>query len=592
MSYAHVMDSPCFLFAACMWRRYFGGDDTTGDGGTPPGGPDARVTPLPDAQPVFRGCSDDLHDILDGNGQVVSSCPLDQGCSVGECLPACEAAANSDGNVGCDFFVTTPHFYTGIAPPCFAAFVTNNWGSPAGITVSRDGQSFSAAAIGRIADGVTSESMWAPVPASGLPENEVAVLFLSQDPSSQNGSTPLTCPVPPAISVAGGTAAGFGNDNPIASTGKAWRIRTDVPVSMYDILPYGGAASFLPSAQLVMPISALGDNFIVSVPKTSGTGVPWLQVMATEDNTTLTIVPSVGFPGGGGVTAAPAGVAATFTLNAGDYHQWQFGINALPSGSVISSDKPVATIGGDSYICYSSLTSSGGGCDSAHQIIPPISAMGMEYVAAPYRSRSTAPESIFYRITGVVDGTTLTYSPAVVGAPITLESGQIVDFESTLAFTATTQDIDHPIHLAQMMSGTNVNTPILVNMGDEEYVNVLPPAQFLRKYVFFTDPSYPNTSLALTRIANEQGEFADVSVGCLGVVGGWTAADGAGKYEVTTVDLVINGTGQASCVNGSQSAESTQPFGVTVWGLATYASYAYPAGGNAATINEVIIEID
>jgi hypothetical protein len=324
---------------------------------------DAR--PFADAAPNQLGCSEDLHEVLDANGNVLETCPLDQGCSVGECVPACEAAAESGGNVGCDFYVSTPHFLTQIAPPCFAAFVTNNWGSPTNISISRDGQNYSASEFGRISDGTLPESQWAPVPATGLPADDVAVLFLSQDPSSVNG-TPLTCPVAPAISVAGGTAAGVGNGNVNSTTGIAWHIQTDVPVSLYDILPYGGAASFLPSAQLVMPESALGDNFVVSLPKTSGAGAPWLQVLATEDNTAISVLPNIDFPAGAVLAAAP-GVTSTFTVNAGEYIQWQFATNSNASGSILSSDKPIAVVGGDTLICYSSLTSTGGGCDSAHQ---------------------------------------------------------------------------------------------------------------------------------------------------------------------------------------------------------------------------------
>tara|TARA_R110002096_G_scaffold44524_2_gene119695 strand:- start:3950 stop:5626 length:1677 start_codon:yes stop_codon:yes gene_type:complete len=544
-----------------------------------------------DAAPNQLGCSEDLHEILDADGNVLETCPLDEGCSEGACIPACEAAAKSGGNVGCDFYVSTPHFYTGIAPPCFATFVTNNWGSATNIAINRDGQDYSATDFGRISDGTLAESQWEPVPATGLPADDVAVLFLSHDPSSSNGGTPLTCPITPAISASGGTAAGFGNDNATSTTGIAWHIQTDVPVSLYDILPYGGAASFLPSAQLVMPETALGDNFVVSLPKTSGNGTPWLQVLATEDNTSISISPNIDFPAGA-VPAAASGVTSVFTANAGEYIQWQFGINGNASGSIVSSDQPIAVIGGDSYICYSSQTSTGGGCDSAHQVIPPVSAMGMEYVAAPHKSRSAGPESIPYRLTGVVDGTTLTYDPAVPGAPATIGRGEVVDFESTLAFAVTTQDADHPIHLAQMMAGALVNNPILANQGDEEFVNVLPPAQFLRRYVFFTDPSYPYTSLALTRVANANGEFSDVTIGCIGTVTGWVAADAAGKFEVATVDLVVNGVGEVDCENGSQTAFSDQPFGITVWGLASFASYAYPAGGNARTINDVIIIID
>src|SRR4051812_37870204 len=72
-------------------------------------------------------CSSDLHDVLDANGNVVATCPPEQGCAEGGCVDACAAAAASQGSVGCDFTVATPSFYATIAPPCFAVFLANNW---------------------------------------------------------------------------------------------------------------------------------------------------------------------------------------------------------------------------------------------------------------------------------------------------------------------------------------------------------------------------------------------------------------------------------------------------------------------------------
>ena len=47
-----------------------------------------------------------------------------------------------------------------------------------------------------------------------------------------------------------------------------------------------------------------------------------------------------------------------------------------------------------------------------HQQIPPVKALGHEYVAVRYRNRlSTLDEAPPWRIVGAVDGTTLTYDP-------------------------------------------------------------------------------------------------------------------------------------------------------------------------------------
>jgi hypothetical protein len=143
--------------------------------------------------------------------------------------------------------------------------------------------------------------------------------------------------------------------------------------------------------------------------------------------------------------------------------------------------------------------------------------------------------------------------------------------------------------------------------GDAEFVNVIPPGEFLDKYVFFTDPTYPETDLVLVRVKGPQG-FADVKLDCLGTVSGWQALGTSGKYQYTRVDLVTgNFAPQGNCNNGRHEIESTYAFGLTVWGWGSavtggssgplplpgfysqYVSYAYPAGAGVQPINTVVV---
>jgi hypothetical protein len=45
-----------------------------------------------------------------------------------------------------------------------------------------------------------------------------------------------------------------------------------------------------------------------------------------------------------------------------------------------------------------------------------------------------------------------------------------------------------------------------------------------------------------------------------------------------------------ACGNGRHVATSKAPFGLVVYGLDTYSSYGYPAGGNAAVLSGVIVQ--
>jgi hypothetical protein len=206
------------------------------------------------------------------------------------------------------------------------------------------------------------------------------------------------------------------------------------------------------------------------------------------------------------------------------------------------------------------------------------------------------PENIHYRIVAALDGTTLKFDPDIMGAPATVGQ-KPADFQATGPFRVTSQDAGHPFSIAQIMDTCNIpggtregaTAPDFPpNLGDEEFVVLLPPQQFLSNYVFFTDPTYATTNLVLTRVKTASG-FSDVKVDCLGAIGGWKQADSTGQYEVTSVDLVRADKGNMGCENGRHTAKSNGPFGIVVWGLDSYSSYAYPAGGFAAPITNVVV---
>jgi hypothetical protein len=87
-------------------------------------------------------------------------------------------------------------------------------------------------------------------------------------------------------------------------------------------------------------------------------------------------------------------------------------------------------------------------------------------------------------------------------------------------------------------------------------------------------------------------KFADVTLGCGGILTGW---EKIGAYEYARVDLVTKDfMGVNGCTNGRQEMSSDLPFGVTVWGWGNTqqtkrVSYAYPAGAGFQPINEVFV---
>lgn len=576
------------------------GGDTASSSGQGGGGDGGGFIGVGGGTPVGN-CSADLQNVVDANGNVIVKCPPDQGCSGGVCVPACQAAAASKGSIGCEFWAPDPPFYRNgegstYDGTCYAVFLANTWGRPANITVSLAGQTFDVTQFGRIPKGIDPNTTYDPIPATGLPPNEVAVLFLSHLPSAVHDlGTPLTCPVTPAVVK---DAAVFGS-----GTGNAFRVISDTPVTTYDILPYGGAKSYLPSASLLFPSTSWGTNYVAAAPHAEGFGKLWTLLVGTVDGTQVTIAPSQTLPGGGSLPSAPAGQATTVTVNAGEILQW---IGADPTGTVFGATNPIGLFSGSTELAVSTATSpGGGGHDSAHQQIPHVNALGSEYVGASVvtRTKSLAPENVLYRVVGVVDGTSLTWDPAPpAGAPVSLERGQVAEFDTTDFFTVRSQDDSHPFAMTQYLPGAPIGQsrpgcgPIPpfpglneCSLGDEDWVNLVAPKQFLQRYVFFTDPTYATTNLVITRVRGANG-FSDVNIACLGApVTGWQPVGSEGKFEVAHVDLVRGQIPVGQCGTSRHEASSEGTFGVVVWGTDWFASYGYPAGGNIGAINQVSV---
>jgi hypothetical protein len=533
--------------------------------------------------------------VLDADGSVIATCPPDQGCAGGVCVPACDAASASRGTVACEFVVSSPPSYPGARPPCLAAFVANTWPTPARLTVTRGGVTLDVTGFGRIVDNTRASAVdWAPVPPTGVPAGAVAVLFLSSDPAAilpENG-VDISCPITPAIDAS--------TVIPGSGRGPAFRIGASVPVRAYDILPYGGARSHFPSATLLLPTSTWGSGYVLLAPPL-GTHTPpgplFVHLVAGAAPVTATLRPTVDLPAGVDAPAIAAGATGAVTLAPYQVVQWEVGA-ADPSGTLVAADGPIGVVTGSRFLRLQPTPAPGG--DAAHQSQLPIDALGSTQVAAPFATRRAdlASEDVPYRLVGAVDGTALRFDPPLAGAPATLGRGEVVTLSSRTPFVVTSQDAMHPFAMAQLMTTANLiggSRPGAIapgfgpQLGDEEFVMLFPPAQFLSSYVFFTDPTYPTTSLVVVRVADATGGFAPVTIDCLGEVAGFSPVGSAGEFEMATVDLMRAGlgAGMPACTNGRHLATSTGSFGVVVWGLDSYSSYAYPGGGNARVLAEL-----
>src|SRR5207237_247976 len=108
--------------------------------------------------------------------------------------------------------------------------------------------------------------------------------------------------------------------------GTTFHVETDQPVTAYDIMPFGGAKGFAPSANLLLPTSAWGTNYVAVQPPyvprnpTDGpTDSGWIAVAAKEDWTKVDVLaPNADLGSEKPQDAVPQNVKHTVVLSAGE----------------------------------------------------------------------------------------------------------------------------------------------------------------------------------------------------------------------------------------------------------------------------------
>jgi hypothetical protein len=509
---------------------------------------------------------------------------------------ACELAKVKGSTQGCEFYSVTPPGWEAVNGSCYAAVLVNTGTTPLSITVEYDATSLNVAAMARIPKGTGASMTYEPLPNGTLPAGALGMLFLARY-EDDNFYDDVDCP--------SGVVPGIALDPAVKDTGRgrAFHIKTSAPVAAYDIFPYGAVIGQIESATLLVPVAAWGKNYIAADPYQpepdfeSDDCSPFLQLVAAEDNTTVTIRPTSEISAGPGVSAAMPGQPQAYQLAKGEVLQFlRWGAKGRLAGSPILADKPISVWGG----APGRYSAHGPGilnqCPSSHQQFIPVNALGSEYVAVRHRDRyPQVEETVPWTIIGAVDNTELTYDPAPPqGAPTHLMSGQEAIFKTKEAFSVRSSDAEHPFYVAGHMTPFHNITqePKPKDAGEPEFVNLIAPAQWQTSYKFLTDPTYRNAHLIFVRKQDSAGNFKEVALECLGNVSGWQPVGNAGKYEFARVDIMTNGAPNGSCGNGAQSATSEAPFTITVWGWDNEVSYAYPAGGGVRPINTAVAEPD
>ncbi len=576
---------------------------------TPQFEPDAGAAAPPQECGMLR-CSRDLKSVLrvcEGKEEVIERCSEGLGCGDGRCVDACTSAELSKGSTGCSFWAIPPEETFRGSGSCFVATVTNTWDKAIAISAEHGDAALdiskSTYTAERVGDRVVYTRLEGPLPPGG-----VALVFLSEGDPRGAPEDFISCPteVVPALRA-----------NPLregTTIERAFHLKTDAPVSAYSIYPYGGARSMIPAATLLLPVSSWGTNYVAitagTLPMAGGNypisqpAATTLQIIADEDDTEVRIRPTADIDDGDGVPGTAQGFPRAWKLSRGQV--LQFVQMRELTGSALESNKRVGVFGGtECTFIPSSYTA----CDVLQQQIPALSQWGSEYALVPYPTRIPSAggaeilERVPWRLVGAVDGTRLTYDPArPLGAPETLAAGESITFLTQDFVVVKSQDAEHPFYAGLYMTGAAFNgivktgsgTTQTDTLGDPDYVNVVPTDQFLDRYVFFADYTYPETGLTIVRRKTQDG-FRPVELDCAGEVAGFRPLGASGEYEFAWLTLTSAGIGKTfakgTCNYGRHEAHSDGPFSITVWGTGQYASYGFAGGMGSRPLNPARVPV-
>ena len=557
------------------------GDDRGGFREEPKGGFDVVSDAGADAEVCLSQCSLDGRAVVNScTGEVYEACADDKACGGAKCLEPCEAAGADRSSDGCEFYFAAPRFEGWPLQSCHAVFVTNSSNQPATLSLEFRGRTLdlSRAAYRAVPNSTDLELLQGPIAAG-----ESAIVFVSDRDQTKSRTIQekvdyISCPKPvtPAIEEDFQT---FGSN-----IGPAFHLTSNVPVGLTSVFPYGGAASYTPSATLVFPVSAWAKEHVLVSGWDKGSGKPTNQIYASEDDTEVTILGKVAIVNGNGFQGAAAGMPTTIKLAKGEFAQIMQSQEL--TGSFVSSNKPTITLGGNS--CAVIPDRNTGACDTLAQQIPPYEQWGSEYVGVAYRPRlASGDEPVWYRMVGGRDGTTLDYDPVKpAGAPLTLAAGELVLFRARASepFVVRSISADHPFYLGMHMTGGSggPEDPDFGGMGDPDFVNIVPAGQYMSSYSFYADTSYAENSLVIVR-KRTHGEFKDVWLECAGDLPDFIPIGTRGEYEYRRVDLSRSFKpgdkfGDKQCITGLQRMRSEGAFSATIWGWGLFASYGYPGG--------------
>jgi hypothetical protein len=331
-------------------------------------------------------------------------------CNLGNCVPACSRDPKARTNAGCEYWAVDLDNNGPAVDAQFAVIVSNLGAIPAFVTV------------------------WRRDDADAAPEQ---VLQREIGPSS------LEVLALPARNM---SSAG--------THWAAWRVTSTAPVVAYQFNPLENVSVYSNDATLLLPVDTFATEFIVLSRMQTANGSsrdapPFrgaFDVVAAGSATTVTVTPTVRTQAGGGMPAMTPNRPYTFTLEPFQVLNIKSDfVEGDLTGTIVTADKPIGVFGS-----HEGAGSARKCCvDHLEHQLYPVSTWGTHYIASRTQPRGLAPD--YWRVVAAEAGTRVTFEPASVHAPITLERGKFIDFASTADFRIIA---DKPVMVGQILASS------------------------------------------------------------------------------------------------------------------------------------------
>ncbi|AMR32840.1 hypothetical protein A0256_16145 [Mucilaginibacter sp. PAMC 26640] len=336
-------------------------------------------------------------------------------------------------------------------------------------------------------------------------------------------------------------------------------------------------ASSVSGATLLLPVTSLGKsyysiNYTQASNSDSDTSRTYssFMVVATEDNTTVEIIPSADLLNG-----IPAGATITLNLRKGEVYQ---GLSLIDLTNTVIRAKSTTAGECKRIAVFSGSTKIGIGCrqagftsDNLFQQVYPTASWGKNYITVPLKSRGYD----IIRIICSADNTNVkvnglnTFQPVRGLFDFTFSSRET----NVISADKPIQVVQYAVSQGQTLGNCTNNS---FDVGDPEMIYLTPTEQTLDHVTLYSTPNYDiiNNYINIVIKTSQTATFV---------------LDGKPYTNFTPVSADPSFSyAQINVSQGTHNISAADGFNAIAYGFGNAESYGYAAGANLKNLNQFI----